>query len=117
MQIDWHGQTAETPELTVSYARAGKGMPVVFLHGWPEWKQTWQHNLPVLSQHFDCIAPDLRGFGRTTSKVARPPDGAPPQLLAKDLRDFADARTAARPRCAVGSESSDQSDLADAPRV
>lgn len=91
MEIDWNGQTAETPDLTVSYVRAGKGLPVVFLHGWPEWKQSWQHNIPALSQHFDCIAPDLRGFGRTTSKVARPADGAPPQLLAKDLRDFADA--------------------------
>ncbi len=91
MQIDWNGQTAETPELTVNYVRAGKGSPVIFLHGWPEWKQSWQHNIPVLSRHFDCIAPDLRGFGRTVSKVARPPEGTPPQLLAKDLRDFADA--------------------------
>lgn len=91
MHIDWNGRTAETAELSVSYVRAGKGPPVVFLHGWPEWKRSWQHNLPVLADRFDCIAPDFRGFGRTTSKVARPAEGTPPQLLAKDLRDFADA--------------------------
>lgn len=91
MEIDWKGRTAETPELSVSYVRAGRGMPVVFLHGWPEWKRSWQHNIPALAERFDCIAPDFRGFGHTTSKVARPAEGTPPQLLAKDLRDFADA--------------------------
>lgn len=91
MTIDWSGQTVETPELHVSLVRAGRGKPVIFLHGWPEFKRTWMHNLPVLAQRFDCIAPDLRGFGRTVSKVARPADGSPPQLLAKDLRDLCDA--------------------------
>lgn len=91
MQIDWNGRIAETAELSVSYIRAGSGTPVVFLHGWPEWKRSWQHNIPVLADRFDCIAPDFRGFGHTTSKVSRPADGTPPQLLAKDLRDFADA--------------------------
>ena len=89
--IDWDGQTVSTQELDISYVRVGTGPPVVFLHGWPEFKRSWMHTLPALAPHFDCIAPDLRGFGRTVSKVARPPDGTPPQLLAKDLRDFADA--------------------------
>lgn len=89
--IDWIGQTAETTELCVSYVRAGAGEPVVFLHGWPEWKRSWMHNLPALAPHFDCIAPDFRGFGNTVARVARSPEGTPPQLLAKDLRDFADA--------------------------
>lgn len=88
--IDWTGQTAETPELSISYVRAGRGDPVVFLHGWPEWKRSWLHNLPALSERFDCIAPDFRGFGATLSKVPRSASGTPPQLLAKDLRDFTD---------------------------
>jgi pimeloyl-ACP methyl ester carboxylesterase len=91
MTIDWNGSIVETPELAVSYVRTGNGPPVVFLHGWPEWKRTWLHNLPVLADRFDCIAPDLRGFGLTRSKKPRTGDGSPPQLLAKDLRDFADA--------------------------
>ena len=91
MNIDWRGLTAETNDLTVRYVRAGAGAPVVFLHGWPEWRRTWMHNLPALSQHFDCLAPDLRGFGETVSKMERNPQGTPPQLLARDLRDFTDA--------------------------
>jgi pimeloyl-ACP methyl ester carboxylesterase len=91
MEIDWNGRTVETPELSVSYVRAGAGEPVILLHGWPEWKRSWQHNLPFLADHFDCIAPDFRGFGATVSKVPRQAEGTPPQLLAKDVRDFADA--------------------------
>ena len=89
--IDWTGRIVETTELSVSTVRAGVGEPVIFLHGWPEWKRSWMHNLPALSQRFDCIAPDLRGFGRTVSKVPRSAEGTPPQLLAKDVRDLADA--------------------------
>ncbi|MFV0297509.1 MAG: alpha/beta fold hydrolase [Hyphomicrobiaceae bacterium] len=90
MNIDWHGTMAETAELAISFVRAGKGRPVVFLHGWPEWKRTWLHNLPVLADQFDCIAPDLRGFGATRSKVPRDANGTPPQVMAKDLRDLLD---------------------------
>jgi len=88
--VDWQGARVETAELSINVARAGKGPPVVFLHGWPEFNRTWLHNIPVLADRFDCIAPDLRGFGRTVSKVARAPDGTPPQLLARDLKDLAD---------------------------
>jgi pimeloyl-ACP methyl ester carboxylesterase len=91
MHIDWQGRTLETSDLHISYVRAGSGSPVVFLHGWPEFNRTWMHNLPVLAEAFDCIAPDLRGFGRTVSKRRRGADGTPPLLLAKDLRDFVDA--------------------------
>ena len=90
MEIDWHGKTAATAELEISYVRAGKGAPVVFLHGWPEFKRTWLHNLPDMAEYFDCIAPDFRGFGRTASKITRSAEGSPPQLLAKDLRDLID---------------------------
>jgi pimeloyl-ACP methyl ester carboxylesterase len=91
MHIDWSGHRVETPELSINYARAGAGLPVVFLHGWPEFNRTWLHNLPVLADHYDCIAPDLRGFGRTISKVPRSASGTPPQLLATDLRAFVHA--------------------------
>lgn len=81
----------ETDELSIHMVRAGAGMPVVLLHGWPEFVDTWKHNLPVLAEHFDVIAPELRGFGQTHTKGARRQGGSPPQLLARDLRDFADA--------------------------
>ncbi len=90
--IDWNGQYAETPELSVHHVRGGKGAPIVFLHGWPEFKRTWQFNLGAMAAAgYDCIAPDLRGFGKTVAKVPRPATGTTPQMLAKDLAAFADA--------------------------
>lgn len=91
MEIDWSGRSVETPELSINYARAGQGAPIVFLHGWPEFNRTWLHNMPVLADRYDCVAPDLRGFGRTVSKVPRSESGTPPHLLAKDLKELADA--------------------------
>lgn len=91
MTIDWNGSLIEADDLDIHYVRAGRGMPIVFLHGWPEFKRTWLHNLPALAAHFDVIAPDLRGFGRTRSRLPRNPEGTAPQQLAKDLATFADA--------------------------
>ena len=43
------------------------GVPVIFVHGWPELSATWRHQLPVLgSLGFHAIAPDMRGYGRST---------------------------------------------------
>ena len=91
MLINWRGSFVETEDLSVHYVRAGSGRPVVFLHGWPEFARTWLHNLPVLAQEFDCIAPEFRGFGETAIKRGRREGGTPPQLLARELRDFLDA--------------------------
>ncbi len=91
MTIDWTGRTVETDDLLINYARAGSGRAVIFLHGWPEFNRTWLHTLPVLSTRFDCIAPDLRGFGRTVSKLPRGADGTPVDKLAGDLLALADA--------------------------
>ena len=91
MTIDWAGSFLDTTELKIHYVRAGKGEPVILLHGWPEFAATWKHNLPELAGHFDVIAPELRGFGETLSKGPRSPQGSTPQLLARDLKEFADA--------------------------
>ena len=46
----------------------GPGRPVVLLlHGFPELAYSWRHQLPALAAAgFHAIAPDLRGYGRTT---------------------------------------------------
>ena len=48
-------------------ARVGKGFPLILLHGWPEFWFTWEPVMMRLSEHFDVIAPDLRGFGDSTN--------------------------------------------------
>jgi pimeloyl-ACP methyl ester carboxylesterase len=120
MAVDWAGKTVETDDLSINYARAGSGHPVIFLHGWPEFNRAWMHALPALAEHFDCIAPDLRGFGRTISKVPRSADGTPVDKLAQDVLDLAEARGLRRFAIvshAVGSFVAQQTALAAPERV
>jgi len=49
----------------LAYDDAGTGECVVLVHGHPFDRTLWDPQLPVLSQSFRVIAPDLRGFGRS----------------------------------------------------
>src|SRR5881628_2667036 len=43
------------------------GLPVLLLHGFPELAYSWRHQLPALAAAgYHAIAPDQRGYGRTT---------------------------------------------------
>ncbi|MEO7522121.1 MAG: alpha/beta fold hydrolase [Gemmatimonas sp.] len=63
--------------LRVGYDDAGRGLPVVFLHGFPHDRSLWSHQRIALSSRIRCIVPDLRGFGES--------DGTP-----HDMDTFAD---------------------------
>jgi pimeloyl-ACP methyl ester carboxylesterase len=52
-------------DLKTHVAVAGKGDPVVLLHGWPEHWYAWRSVIPRLAEHHRVIVPDLRGFGWT----------------------------------------------------
>ncbi len=88
---DWNHQYLDANGIRIHYLRHGEGLPLVLLHGWPEFWLTWRKNIPPLAESFDVVAPDLRGFG-DTEKTALP---NPPSDLLKDyvedLRGLADA--------------------------
>ena len=44
---------------------AGKGEPVLFLHGFPESWYSWRHQLSALQGQYHVFAPDLRGYNQT----------------------------------------------------
>ena len=53
--------------LDMAVYEQGSGPPVVLLHGFPELAFSWRHQLPALAHAgFRAIAPDQRGYGRTT---------------------------------------------------
>ena len=76
--------------LDMAVYEQGEGPAVVFLHGFPELAYSWRHQLPALaSAGFRAIAPDLRGYGRTTV----PPDVADYRMseLIADVHSLLDA--------------------------
>jgi non-heme chloroperoxidase len=60
----------------------GPGRPIVLIHGWPLSGQSWQDQVPALTQAgFRVIAYDRRGFGRSD----KPKSGYDYDTLADDL--------------------------------
>ena len=57
---------ADLGEVRIGYDDAGRGLPVVFLHGFPHDRTLWSHQRVALSSRIRCIVPDLRGFGEST---------------------------------------------------
>lgn len=51
-----------TGRLTHSGRQSGEGELVMLLHGFPAYHKTWEEYLEPLSQHFQVVAPDLRGY-------------------------------------------------------
>ena len=52
-------------EATLFARRAGRGAPLILLHGFPQTGAAWHRVAPVLAERFDVIVPDLRGYGRS----------------------------------------------------
>jgi len=49
--------------LEVHYLVAGRGLPLVLIHGYGGEANKWQQNITVLSEKYTVYAPDLPGFG------------------------------------------------------
>lgn len=67
------GCSVDVGGIATNYHDVGEGAPVLFIHGsgpgvsaWANWRL----NLPAISAHGRCLAPDIVGFGHTVA-----PDG------------------------------------------
>ncbi len=74
----------DTGEVVLHYVRAGKGEPVLLLHGWPQSWYCWHKIMPSLAERYSVIAPDLRGLGDSS----RPLDGYDKATIAEDVRQL-----------------------------
>lgn len=65
---------ASCPETGIQYDRSGPpGAPVVvLLHAGVADRRMWEPQWAALTQHFDVVRLDLRGFGGSTSRPDRP---------------------------------------------
>ena len=59
--------------LDFAYDEAGSGPDIALcLHGFPEDRFSWRHQLPVLAEAgWHAVAPDMRGYGETTRPAGR----------------------------------------------
>jgi pimeloyl-ACP methyl ester carboxylesterase len=56
-----HGY-ADSGGVKIHYATIGKGPLVVMIHGFPDFWYTWRHQMDALSDRFQVVAIDLRGY-------------------------------------------------------
>lgn len=69
------------PDGAAHYVTAGRGRPLVLLHGWPQTWFAWRKLIPRLAEDYRVIAPDLRGLGDSS----RPSDGFDKKTVARDI--------------------------------
>ena len=60
------------PQSTIHYEEAGQGSIVVFLHAFPLSSAMWETQIAELAKTHRVIAPDLRGFGGTSTFAGQP---------------------------------------------
>jgi pimeloyl-ACP methyl ester carboxylesterase len=73
-------------------AEAGRGDPVVLLHGFPQHWYAWRHVVPLLAGQYRLICPDWRGFGWSQAT----PHGYDTASRAADILALMDALGLAR---------------------
>src|SRR5450756_1220280 len=72
---------ADAGGVRLHYVVAGKGDPVVLLHGFAETSHMWLPLIAKLADKHTVIAPDLRGFGQS----AAPLEGYTKAAMAQDI--------------------------------
>ena len=85
MSDSFDHRTAVVNGINIHYVVEGQGDPVVLLHGWPEFWYSWRHQIPVLSQRYQVIVPDMRGFGFSD----KPLHGYDTRTAASDIFELA----------------------------
>ncbi|MGA6984204.1 MAG: alpha/beta hydrolase [Candidatus Sulfotelmatobacter sp.] len=77
-------RTAEVDGLKLHYLTAGRGSPLILLHGYAETSLMWRPIIPALAQRFTVIAPDLPGIGDS----AIPSEGLDMKSAATRIHDL-----------------------------
>jgi pimeloyl-ACP methyl ester carboxylesterase len=72
---------ADVNGIRLHYLAAGRGDPVVLLHGFAQTSHMWRPLIAELSGRHTVIAPDLRGFGQSAASA----DGYTKVAMAQDV--------------------------------
>lgn len=80
-------QRVKLQTVNLHYSEAGRGTPVVLLHGFPLASEIWTRQRELLAAHYRVIVPDLRGHGRSPA----PAEGYEMESLARDVLGLLDS--------------------------
>lgn len=76
---------------TTHYYEGGNpnGIPLIFIHGWPDIAESWKHQLLHFSAtgKYRVIAPDMRGYGQSSAPKVR--EAYSLETLTQELAEFA----------------------------
>jgi pimeloyl-ACP methyl ester carboxylesterase len=72
-------------DVRLHYLVAGKGQPVILLHGYAQNSHMWRPLMVQLANSHTVIAPDLRGFGQSS----KPASGYDKKTMAQDVHALA----------------------------
>lgn len=72
---------ATVGSVRLHYLEAGKGEPIILLHGYAQNSHMWRPLMPLLAKTNLVIAPDLRGFGQSS----KPSGGYDKKTMAQDV--------------------------------
>jgi pimeloyl-ACP methyl ester carboxylesterase len=84
-EVQVESRFAEVNGLRMHYLVAGKGSPVILLHGYAQNSHMWRPAMAQLRKNHLVIAPDLRGFGDTTKAAS----GYDKKTMAQDVHALA----------------------------
>lgn len=85
-------------EFKMAYESQGKGIPLLFIHGFPLNRRMWKPQMQSLCHHVRVLAPDLRGHGNSES-VEGPYNM---DILADDCVELLDALEIPQPAVVCG---------------
>src|SRR6266851_3074817 len=80
-ESDFTHHTIALDDVRLHYVTAGRGDPVVLLHGWPQTWYEWRKVIPALAERYTVIAPDMRGLGDSS----KPATGYDKRTIADDI--------------------------------
>ena len=64
---------------------AGSGPPLLLLHGYPQTGAMWAGLAPALSERFQVVVPDLRGYGQSSSPESTGGENYTKRAMAADM--------------------------------
>lgn len=89
---DFSSEVIDTGEAQIFACIVGSGPPLLLLHDYPQTHMAWHRVAPVLAQSFTVIAPDLRGYGRSSCPPSDPAHRTySKRAMAGDLRSLMEA--------------------------